>query len=189
MKCIGSDEPPCARCAKAGRECIVQRPARPGHSFGTSTPGFHVGANKPQNDTRLVEQASGSASGGSNNRDELLGARPTHGFLPINSTPSTTNQSFLPSIYTNPPYSTVLNQSDGTPNQAVENVDSPKRWKRKGQDLLTNHHGLSRQQNLVLTPFQRGILFNISICKSRSTSRGTHSNWIVFENVYSVSFQ
>ena len=136
MKCIGSDDPPCARCAKAGRECIVQRPARPSHSFGASTPGFHVGANKPQNDTRPVEQASGSASGGSNNRDELLGARPTHGFLPINSTASTTNQSVLPSPSTNPPYSTVFNQPDGTPNQAVENVDSPKRWKRRRTGLV-----------------------------------------------------
>lgn len=29
MKCVGSDHPPCARCAKAGRECIVQKPDRP----------------------------------------------------------------------------------------------------------------------------------------------------------------
>ena len=25
MKCTGSDNPPCDRCAKAGRECVVQR--------------------------------------------------------------------------------------------------------------------------------------------------------------------
>ena len=128
----------------------MQRPARPSHSFGTSTPGFHVGANKPQNDTRPVEKASGSASGRSNNRDELLGARPTHGFLPINSTTSTTNQSVLPSIYTNPPYSTVLNQPDGTPNQAVENVDSPQRWKRR-------RTGLADQPLRSLTPTEISV--------------------------------
>jgi hypothetical protein len=114
----------------------VQRPARPSHGFGTSTPGFHVGANEPENDMRPGERVSGSASGGSNIRDELRGTRPNHGFSPINSTASTTNQSVLPSPSTNPPYSTVFNQPDGTPNQAVENVDSPKRWKRRRTGLV-----------------------------------------------------
>lgn len=136
MKCIGSDDPPCARCAKAGRECIVQPPARPSHSFGTSTPGVNVGANEAQNDMRPVERASGSASGGSNIRDELFGVRPNHGFSPINSTASTTNQPVLPSMDTNPPYSTVFHQPDGPPTQAVENVDSQKRWKRRRTGLV-----------------------------------------------------
>jgi hypothetical protein len=85
---------------------------------------------------RPRERVSGSASGGSNVRDELLGARPNHGFSPINSTASTTNQPVLPSVYTNPPHSTVFHQPDGTPNQAVENVDSQKRWKRRRTGLV-----------------------------------------------------
>jgi hypothetical protein len=160
MKCIGSDDPPCARCAKAGRECVVQRPARPSHPLGASTPGLHVGANESQNDMRPLEGASGPASGGSNIRDELLGARtthgfspinsssstanqsvlpsrPTHGFSPVNSTACTTNQPVLPSIYTTPPFSTVSNQPGGTPNQAAaENADSQKRWKRRRTGLI-----------------------------------------------------
>lgn len=149
MKCIGSDDPPCARCAKAGRECIVQRPARPSHSFATSTPGFHAGANETQNEIRHMERTSGSASSGSNIRDELLGARPNHGFSAINSTASTTNQP-LPSIHTNAPYSTVFHQPDGTPNQAVENVDSQKRWKRR-------RTGLVDQSPRSLTPTESSV--------------------------------
>lgn len=114
----------------------MQRPARPSHAFETSTPGFHVGANEAQNDMRPVERASGSASGGSNIRDELLGVRPNHGFSPINSTASITNQPVLPSIYETPPYSTVFNQPDGSANQAVGNVDSQNSWKRRRTGLV-----------------------------------------------------
>jgi hypothetical protein len=137
----------------------VQRPARPSHSFGTSTPGFHVGANKPQNDTRPVEQASGSASGGSNNRDELLGARPNHGFSPINSTASATNQPVQPSIYTAPPYSTGFNQPDGIPNHVVENVDSQKGWKRRRTGLVDQSpRSLTPTEFIVNTIPERDII-------------------------------
>ena len=128
----------------------MQRPARPSHSFATSTPGFHVGANDPQNDMRPMERASGSASDGSNIRDELLGARPNHGFSAINSTASTTNQPVLPSINTNPPYSAVFHQPDGTPSQDVENVDSQKRWKRR-------RTGLVDQSPRSLTPTESSV--------------------------------
>lgn len=44
MKCVGSDNPPCARCAKAGRECIVQKPDRTPASDNSS--GFQSDINR-----------------------------------------------------------------------------------------------------------------------------------------------
>jgi hypothetical protein len=108
---------------------------------------------------RPVERASGSASDGSNIRDELLGARPNHGFSPINSTASITNPPVPPSTYTNPPYSTVLHQPDGTPNQAVENVDSQKRWKRRRTGLVDlSTRSLTPTQSSVKAIPERDII-------------------------------
>ncbi len=38
MKCVGSDNPPCQRCAKAGRECVVQQSNRGQHMVVTRIP-------------------------------------------------------------------------------------------------------------------------------------------------------
>jgi hypothetical protein len=130
MKCIGSDNPPCARCAKAGRECIVQRPPRPSHPSGTSTPSSHVRSADPPQHLRLEEQASRQFSIDRSTMQAEL-ARPSHSFSPINSGISTTNQPVLPSIYTTPPYSTVFNQPGESPNQAAENLDFHRSWKRR----------------------------------------------------------
>ena len=144
MKCIGSDNPPCARCAKSGRECIVQRSGRANPTSGTNTPSSHVRVNEASSYSRPSASRQ-SVGEGSRAQPELLGARPHHSFSPINSNILGANESALPSIYTTPPYSTVFNQADGSPNQISEDLDSHRSWKRR-------RIGPASQSPLSLTP-------------------------------------
>jgi hypothetical protein len=118
MKCIGSNNPPCARCAKAGRECIVERPARTNHVSGTSSPNSHVRVNGPSSQLRISRG------------NEQVGPRHNHNLSPISSNIAT-KELALPSIYSTPPYSTVFNQSDGSPNHDAEDLGSHRSWKRR----------------------------------------------------------
>ena len=126
MKCLGSDNPPCARCAKAGRECIVQRPARTNYSSGAITPSSHARVNSSASHLRAEERLPTSST-----QDELPLPGHNHNFSPINSNVPVTNEPALPSIYTTPPYSTVFNQPDGSPNHGTEGQDSRRSWKRR----------------------------------------------------------
>jgi hypothetical protein len=138
MKCVGSANPPCARCAKAGRECIVQRPSR-AQTSRSSTLGSQVRANESPSYWRPDERISRTQSSthgvnDSNAHPGRLDVRPTHGFSAVNSVPAT-NQSVLPSIYTTPPYSTVFNQPDASPGHGSQDFDPQKAWKRQRTGL------------------------------------------------------
>ena len=134
MKCIGSDDPPCARCLKAGRECIVQRPARPQHSAnqtpGTSTIRSQVLTNtSPISGTPVIHSFQTRNTGGP------TAPGPVNGFSPINS--NSGSQAALPSIFTTPPYSTVFNQPDASQDQAIQDSGSHRGWKRQRTSLGT----------------------------------------------------
>ncbi|KAF8861129.1 hypothetical protein BDZ45DRAFT_288076 [Acephala macrosclerotiorum] len=64
MKCVGSDNPPCARCAKAGRECIVQKSDRtqaPDNSNGFRPDISHQNLGHQRNVTDSNPSYGGSA--------------------------------------------------------------------------------------------------------------------------------
>ena len=163
MKCIGSDDPPCARCAKAGRECIVHRPARANQTSTTNTPDSHARTNETSH-LRPEQRAHSrqfEVDGGLH--AERVGARPNHNFSPINA-----NQPALPSIYTTPPYSTVFNQADGSPNQPGEELNQRGPKRRRTLPWLGPADQSPRsltQQTSTITPFLKGILCNTLTCK------------------------
>jgi hypothetical protein len=102
-------------------------PARPNHTPATSTPSSHVRANETSSHFRAEQRAPRQFEReGRNLQANLLGARPNHNFSPINA-----SQPALPSIYTTPPYSTVFNQPDGSPNQPAEELDNQRSLKRR----------------------------------------------------------
>jgi hypothetical protein len=66
-----------------------------------------------------------------NSHDEQPGPRHHHNFSPINSAVSVTNEPALPSTYTTPPYSTVCNPPEGSPNHVAKDMDSHITRKRR----------------------------------------------------------
>lgn len=115
MKCVGFDSPPCARCAKVGRECLPQQYTRnrPGLRVVEKTP-----APKPALYTinqiltpRGPRTWSPNESGGGQQREE------SRDWLPNNSS--------LPSIYSTPPLVSVVQQT--TPSDSTYSVSSKRR--------------------------------------------------------------
>ena len=154
MKCIGSETPPCARCAKAGRECIVQRPDRRQNSIN---PTLAIQSHGERSSQALSNSATGSQSHRvfttprtvhtSPDDEQSRDQRPEPISSPANSSVSQLNQSILPSIYSTPPYAAVLEQRDpATPDSSVHNVVSQSHLKRRrtastGQGIYPNDSG------------------------------------------------
>lgn len=143
MRCIGADNPPCARCAKAGRECIIQpsrrglqKPAgtttektrnrRPAKSSRNSAPRLDLSGQRipdvplfsPREDSGRPEQQNGSPFGST----------------PHSSSNDSTNagaQSSLSSVY-----STTMLSALAGPDQRTSGV-SPIRWSFRNAYILT----------------------------------------------------
>ncbi|KAH7314315.1 hypothetical protein BKA65DRAFT_516581 [Rhexocercosporidium sp. MPI-PUGE-AT-0058] len=132
MKCIGSNDPPCARCAKAGRPCIVQR-GRLQDSVN-SIPEDESRRSQPQSGhtppgTVPIGQSHDGPSFqpvngvgfGRENQTARYGKSVARIFFPETSDPKTPEQSpvVLSSIVTASPYSTVLDQAGSTKSDAL----------------------------------------------------------------------
>lgn len=110
----------------------MQRSTRTDYASRTSTPSPHVRVDGASSHLRVEDRIPRQfASHGSRTQDELPGPRSNHGFSPINSNVPLTNEPALPSIYTTPPYSTVFNQPEGSPNHVAEDSSSHRSWKRR----------------------------------------------------------
>jgi hypothetical protein len=145
MKCVGSENPPCARCAKAGRDCVVQRSDRRQPSVNPThreraTEVYSISPNTNQSCHTVDNPPAVSADG--DTRPHNRGPAPTSS--PANSGVPRLNQSVLQSIYSTPPYSAVLEHRDpATPDGNVQDVGSQSGLKRRRttQGLYQNEAG------------------------------------------------
>lgn len=124
MKCIGSNDPPCARCAKAGRPCMVRR-GRPPDSI-KSTPDGNSRQNQPQpeqSSSRAIPinrtydsspfQPINGVGFGRENQIARYGNSVARTFFPDTADREAQERSpvILPSIFTTSPYSAVLDKA------------------------------------------------------------------------------
>ncbi|KAH9210049.1 hypothetical protein DL95DRAFT_343628 [Leptodontidium sp. 2 PMI_412] len=124
MKCIGSSDPPCARCAKAGRPCIVQRGRLP--DTVNSNPDSESRRSQPQPEqtpsrtvpvSRPYESSSfqpvNGVGFGRENQIARYGNSVARTFFPDTADRDAPEKSpiVLPSIFTTSPYSTALDQA------------------------------------------------------------------------------
>jgi hypothetical protein len=150
MKCVGSENPPCARCAKAGRDCVVQQSDRRQPSVNPTPAGqihrerstevYSISPNTNQSYRTVDNPPAVSANG--DTRPHNRGPASTSS--PANSGVPQLNQSVLQSIYSAPPYSAVLEHRDpAIPDGNVQDVGSQSGLKRRRttQGLHQNEAG------------------------------------------------
>ncbi|KUJ10467.1 uncharacterized protein LY89DRAFT_740179 [Mollisia scopiformis] len=162
MKCIGSDKPPCARCAKAGRECIVQKPDRT-QSLGNISNGFHQEVPRPARGDFMDRRPSRGEGGtipensDTNNpivwRKDGFGAAIARNFFPINELTRANKEPALPSIYNTTPYATVFSASENIQDDDSGQPNSKRR--RIEATLQTPRH--QNTQDLHMSPYDTSV--------------------------------
>ena len=114
MKCVGFDNPPCVRCAKVGRECRPQQYTR---NRSVSRQVEENLAPKPASHDVIESLPSKDARAWS----------PNGSSLPGEGTPVwPSNDSSLPSIYTTPPFMSVIQETKPSDSTSAVSI---KRWR------------------------------------------------------------
>ncbi|PVH73242.1 hypothetical protein DL98DRAFT_538490 [Cadophora sp. DSE1049] len=147
MKCTGSDNPPCDRCAKAGRECVVQR-GRPQDSASSKADidsrrrrsQLEETFSQPAPPSRTYDSPSfqpvNGVGFGRDNQVARFGNSVARTFFP--DTPDRDVQekspAVLPSIFTTSPYSAVIETGANTGGSSPDQR-APKRPKLGGSRL------------------------------------------------------
>ncbi|CZT45622.1 uncharacterized protein RSE6_05947 [Rhynchosporium secalis] len=130
MKCEGSEDPPCSRCRKVGRDCIPQASTRPKAKSGSATQQYHV--NTYQNVTRPATNVATDPLQ-TNNPRYLLDQAPS-----VDT--STQDESVIPSIYSTPPVNAVLESRGKT--SPPSNFETTVLRKRKRYSTYSPSNGV-----------------------------------------------